>query len=103
MAREGEIDIGLEHYIRYFSWAPHRDLNPQYADLPDLLHAGIIMRHVKVDGSDCEAALFFDNEVTQRQWPRWSVEATEPLTLSPSVLCDCGDHGFIRSGRWVPA
>lgn len=28
----------------------------------------------------------------------------EHLTLSPSLLCrTCGDHGFIRDGRWVPA
>ena len=27
----------------------------------------------------------------------------EPLTISPSVLCQCGDHGFIRNGKWVVA
>ena len=28
----------------------------------------------------------------------------DPLTISPSILCpDCGTHGFIREGRWVPA
>lgn len=28
----------------------------------------------------------------------------EPLTLSPSLLCKtCGDHGFIRGGKWVAA
>lgn len=27
-----------------------------------------------------------------------------PLTVDPSILCpDCGLHGYIRSGRWVPA
>jgi hypothetical protein len=24
-------------------------------------------------------------------------------TLSPSFLCHCGDHGFIRNGKWVRA
>lgn len=33
----------------------------------------------------------------------WQLESYEPLTISPSVLCSCGDHGFIREGRWVPA
>lgn len=34
----------------------------------------------------------------------WKVEQNEPLTLSPSILCRaCGDHGFIRNGRWVRA
>lgn len=36
--------------------------------------------------------------------PRWRVESQDPLTLSPSILCrTCGNHGFIREGRWVPA
>jgi Family of unknown function (DUF6527) len=33
----------------------------------------------------------------------WDVESMDPVTLSPSVLCDCGVHGFIRSGRWIDA
>lgn len=28
----------------------------------------------------------------------------EHLTVAPSLLCrTCGNHGFIREGRWVPA
>jgi hypothetical protein len=28
----------------------------------------------------------------------------DPLHIEPSLLCEfCGDHGFIRDGRWVPA
>lgn len=34
---------------------------------------------------------------------KWQVEQAEPLTLAPSLLCHCGDHGFIQGGRWVPA
>ena len=31
-------------------------------------------------------------------------ETLEGLTLEPSLLCTaCGDHGFVRAGRWVPA
>lgn len=33
----------------------------------------------------------------------WQVQSWDPLTISPSVLCDCGDHGFIRDGKWVSA
>lgn len=26
------------------------------------------------------------------------------VSISPSILCpDCGTHGFVRDGRWVPA
>lgn len=31
---------------------------------------------------------------------KWQVENIDPLTLSPSLLCPCGQHGFIRNGRW---
>lgn len=34
--------------------------------------------------------------------PKWDVISREPLTLSPSLLCKCGNHGFIRNGRWEP-
>ena len=34
---------------------------------------------------------------------RWTLVAYDPLTVAPSFLCDCGDHGFIRDGKWVPA
>lgn len=36
--------------------------------------------------------------------PTWEVVSEDPLTLSPSLLCgQCGHHGFIRNGEWVPA
>lgn len=100
------VDLGHGHTLRFYRWAPDRDLNPQYADLPDLERAGAIITHRLPDGGDCEGALAFDGEVARRVFPdrpRWIVESWEPLTLSPSVLCSCGDHGFVRSGRWEPA
>lgn len=34
----------------------------------------------------------------------WDVQSLDPLTLSPSLLCQaCGSHGFIRNGAWVEA
>lgn len=36
--------------------------------------------------------------------PYWTVVSDEPLTLTPSLLCPaCGDHGWVKDGRWVPA
>ena len=41
----------------------------------------------------------FDNRIDT-----WKVESDDPLTLSPSLLCSaCGDHGFVRNGKWVRA
>jgi hypothetical protein len=55
-----------------------------------------------IDLGQCGGAVLFDvsaNVDTTR--PRWQVESWDPLTLSPSLLCHCGDHGFIVEGRWV--
>jgi hypothetical protein len=49
---------------------------------------------------------------TRKIEPRWlpmglgnhTVVAEEPVHLTPSLLCpECGLHGFIHDGRWVPA
>jgi hypothetical protein len=41
----------------------------------------------------------------ERSHSRWTLHgaADEHLTLSPSILCSCGDHGFIQGGKWVRA
>ena len=30
----------------------------------------------------------------------WTLDTWEPLTISPSLLCSCGVHGFIERGAW---
>lgn len=56
-------------------------------------------------GEPCSGGIYFNvpgNESITR--PKWNVESLDPLTLSPSVLCTlCGNHGFIRNGKWVGA
>ena len=98
------IDLGSGHAMRYTGWSPDRDLNPQYEGIPDIERIGVIID----TGNGCESAAFFDipgaREVLGPDRPLWTVESWDPLTLSPSLLCKlCGDHGFIREGRWVPA
>ena len=100
------IDLGSGHTLRFTSWAPDRDLNPQYADLPDVERFGAIIYHSTPDGAPCLGAIIFDGSVARRvtpDHPFWTVQRWEPLTVTPSLLCHCGDHGFIRDGRWVPA
>lgn len=53
----------------------------------------------------CESGILFDVPLNDFM-PRdkvWRVESLDPLTVSPSLLCTAGHHGFIREGRWVPA
>lgn len=101
------IDLGDGHAYRFSRWAPDRDLNPQYAaDLPDVERYAAMIRHTTSAGEPCMGAITFEGEVARRIEPGkpvWSVESWEPLTVSPSLLCSCGDHGFIRDGRWVRA
>jgi hypothetical protein len=99
------IDLGHGHTIQMAVWDPDLDLNPQYAHLAGQFPATVsaIIRHKMSDGEDCEGVITFDVPVAHEcsDGPFWQVESWEPLTLSPSLLCHCGDHGFIKQGRWV--
>jgi hypothetical protein len=100
------MDLGDNHWLRFTSWKPDRELNPQYEGFPDIERLGAIMTHKTPNGIECEGSIFFDSEVTRKFFEsrdRWTVESWEPLTLMPSVLCHCGDHGFVHKGRWVHA
>ena len=117
--RRIDLDLGDGHTLRFYGWSPDRDLNPQYDDIADEEKSGAIVSHIRADGSYCEGAVTFDTPAMRRLMPeraKWTVESWEPLTLSPSLLCKgpvynaeghvigkCGDHGFIRCGRWVRA
>lgn len=108
-----DIDLGDDHYLVFLRWAPD-DLPANRArfgtPLPVVEKYGAIIRHYRPDGVLCEGSITFDGE-WQRQnnasgnftHPLWTVEKWEPLTVSPSILCECGDHGFIREGKWVRA
>lgn len=104
-----EIALGGGHFIQIGWWDPDLDLNPDLAYLAatDQIPARVsgIVRHDKPDGSQCEGAITFDSPVAREHFkgPFWTVECWDPLSLSPSLLCHCGDHGFIRGGRWVAA
>lgn len=71
--------------------------------------SGCSIAHKRPDGSDCDGWIAFAGRAWARsfgagQIATWTVESENPLTLSPSVLCRvCGDHGFVRAGRWEKA
>lgn len=102
-----DVDLGHGHRMRSFGWFPDRELNPQYDGVPDIENLGVTVFHPRADdpGLECQSAIFFDIPGVERFTDTvWQVEQQEPLTVSPSLLCvSCGDHGFIREGRWVPA
>lgn len=103
---EKDIDLGHDHYMRFFAWAPDRDLNPQYDGIPDIPKCGATVTHKAPDGTACMSGIHFRSDAALKvfhEQTMWNVESWEPLTLSPSLLCTaCGDHGFIRNGKWEP-
>lgn len=102
------LDLGLSHLLWFTSWDPDLDLNPQYAGLDLQLPAivGAIMSHRKQDGAWCDGSIHFDFPIARKYFGDhsfWTVDCWDPLSLSPSLLCHCGDHGYIKEGIWVPA
>lgn len=81
---------------------------PAYAfDNPTVV-VGLTEDHDRPDGGGrCAGFVLFDipEAASSRAGaPVWTVESSDPLTLSPSLLCrSCGNHGWIRNGQWVPA
>jgi hypothetical protein len=97
---EEGIEIGHGVVIRFTTRYDHDD------DLAIGLHYW----HDRPDGGGrCQGFVFFDIPEVEpyragSARDGWQVESTDPLTLSPSLLCrSCGHHGFIRGGAWVPA
>lgn len=101
------IDLGDGHTGEWSGWHPDRELNPQHEGVPDVEKWGLVIHHTAPNGAACAGFVTLDGDVQRHVEPhranRWTVENWNPLTLSPSVLCSCGDHGFIREGRWVRA
>ncbi len=100
---EHELDLGNNHWLSFTQWKPDRDLNPQYKDLPDNDRIGGIISHLKEDGTWCQGSIWFDCIQTRTVFskhPLWQVLVWEPLTCNSSFLCHCGDHGYIRNGKW---
>jgi hypothetical protein len=104
-----DLELGDGHSLRFTCWDPDLDLNPHYAGLEELIREhgaryGAIVSHLTPDGKLCEGGIIFDTPLTEANGdntPKWTVESWDPLTLSPSLLCQCGDHGYIRDGKWV--
>lgn len=100
-----DLTLGDDHFAEFYGWYPDRNLNPQYAAFPDADRIGVIYYHKRPDnGKWCSGAIMFSTAPAPLTGLRWTLESLDPLTVSPSLLCQrCGDHGFIRNGKWVRA
>mgnify|MGYP001586948463 CR=1 FL=1 len=89
-------DIGSEHF-----------LSPVlHAKICTLVGAGgFLLLHSKGEGAMCCEGSLSTCSICggDKAWTKDVSGGPEFVTLSPSVLCGCGDHGFVREGKWVPA
>ena len=83
----------------------HVVITPVYAQQSDEI-VGLSQEHdsLRTQGVRCSGFI----RLASGFWPNgaivWTVEGDGPLTLSPSIQCpQCGHHGWIREGKWVPA
>jgi hypothetical protein len=102
-----QLDLGSGHRLEYTTWDPDLDLNPELREIADQLPARVcaIISHDLPGGGSCEGMITFDSSLARAHFsgPYWTVVSWDPLTLSPSLKCHCGDHGHIQNGRWVAA
>jgi hypothetical protein len=110
-----DLDLGRDHVLWFTEWEPDLALNPQYVGLPLQVpggHYGAVLRHLKgpvpipayPGEPHCVSGLVFDTPHNRysTSLAYWTVVSWEPLTIVPSVLCGCGDHGYVTQGAWVP-
>jgi hypothetical protein len=115
-----EHDLGDGVYFRWLAFAPDRNLNPQYAHLPDNDRTGIIVGHFHPEGvcaahrdlnwqlnggcntdpelctNRCEGGVLFDTPENHRGTsdpPLWQVISLDPLHIEPSILMTPGKGG----------
>jgi len=90
------LDLGDSHTLLFSS----------YKGQP---RVGASVLHLRPDGTKCEGWIAFRGKAWADSFApdsiaTWEVVQEDPLTISPSILCRaCGDHGYVRNGRWERA
>ena len=118
-----DLDLGDEHYLAWTYQAEYEDVRS------DGTYRAKEDDHGKtvIDGRGPIGATFYHRGPTSTGWcggaltfdvahlhpglrtrggkpvPLWQVQSMDPLTLSPSLLCNCGDHGWVKEGKWQRA
>ncbi len=90
-----DVDLGDGHFI---DWLYYEG---------SLCGGVIVHTTTKFESGWCSGAFLTDDRYYKacgRTGPVWSlVGGQQQPTLSPSLLCHCGDHGWVRDGKWVRA
>ncbi|MDE2096690.1 MAG: hypothetical protein KGL39_05530 [Patescibacteria group bacterium] len=95
--QRADLDLGDGHYLRFFR---HQGVDHS---------TGGILYHPdpRSDTGWCSVGVYWERHYPEEQGKvTWTLQsgAAEPITLAPSIRClTCGDHGFIRNGKWIRA
>lgn len=74
-------------------------------EIEDGVPVGVLLTHrcPKLGGQETKDFIPVEPYQSPGAGP-WTLDSRDPITLSPSVSYTCcGLHGFVRSGKWVPA
>jgi hypothetical protein len=66
-------------------------------DAPEYI--GLIIDHLTPDGNPCNGVIHWYRH-PDVEGPLWTLISEDPLTIDPSIQCQCGAHGFIIEGEW---
>jgi len=90
-----DLDLGDGHWLDWLTYEGER--------------CGGSITHTtsKTETGFCEGAFFIAGAKALGSFPNrpvWTFTGSwETPTMAPSFLCHCGDHGFIRNGKWQRA
>jgi hypothetical protein len=105
---EPDLDLGDDHWASFTSAGGEgMTRSSDGSPVPYVERAGLIVWHrctKSVSGWNAGAIVFDLPERPAADGQGWTVQSWDPLTVSPSLLQPgCGDHGFIRGGKWQRA
>lgn len=86
-----DLDLGSDVWLR---WTHPKDKPVD----------GALIFHKTSEGKLCGGSISLKNDPDGETRDTWEFNGDyEKPTLSPSVLCHCKFHGYVREGKWVSA
>jgi len=90
-----DLDLGDSHWLDWSRYEGERG-GGMITHTTDKTESGFCYGSFTIRGSKWNIA--------EPKYASWEFNGSFDVpTLSPSFLCHCGDHGFIREGKWVRA
>jgi hypothetical protein len=92
-----DLDLGDGHWLDWTSYQGQRcgGIITHTCAISPTNETGLCSGSFWIDGN-----AFYRAQGTTR--PIWQLTGPDTApTMTPSFLCHCGDHGWVRDGKWV--